>query len=306
MTPLYRRTFDAEALRREHAPRLRHPHKRAVWERLDGEWAGTVTVTRWGPVALPAEVGPPTEIEVARGHFDYAGPSDGVWHVNFADPNLFFAYGSGLLAQDELQVLEHPALALVREALVAEGLEARTQVGDDGTPVLVAGVERRGALDTRPDVTRPGGLYGNAFSQAPLREVFDALTVLRPPTITNLIAMAAPGYGRGAYSRDEVVAILLTAVTAFSAARAEGAVEVRSGFWGCGAFGGNRTMMITLQVLAARIAGVRLRLYAFNRDGMADANEGIATLGRVVRDDMAGTVDEIVALGLRWGVSDGN
>lgn len=306
MTPLFRRTYPAETLRREHAPRLDHPHKRAVWDCLDGEWAGTLTVTRWGPAPLPVDLGPPVEVGVTRGHFDYAGPSDGVWHVNFADPDLFYAYGTPLLAQDELQILEHPALALVREALLAEGLEARTEVRGAGTPVLVAGVERRGALDTRPAATRPRGLYGHRFAQAPIREVFEALTVLRPPTTTNLIAMAAPACGFGAYTEDEVRAILRTAATAFGAARAEGAVEVRSGFWGCGAFGGNRTMMIALQALAARIAGVRLRLYAFAEDGVADAEGGLAALGRVVRDDVAGTVDGIVGLGLRWGVSDGN
>lgn len=30
------------------------------------------------------------------------------WYVNFADRNLFGYYGGTLLAQDELQVLEHP------------------------------------------------------------------------------------------------------------------------------------------------------------------------------------------------------
>ena len=28
------------------------------------------------------------------------------WHVNFADPRLFVSYGSGLFAQDEMQVAE--------------------------------------------------------------------------------------------------------------------------------------------------------------------------------------------------------
>ncbi len=41
------------------------------------------------------------------------------WHVNFADPRLFTAYGLGLFAQDEMQVAEHPALGALREALHA-------------------------------------------------------------------------------------------------------------------------------------------------------------------------------------------
>ncbi len=34
------------------------------------------------------------------------------WHVNFADRHLFVAYGSPLMAQDEIQCMEHPVLGL--------------------------------------------------------------------------------------------------------------------------------------------------------------------------------------------------
>jgi hypothetical protein len=47
-----------------------------------------------------------------------------VWHVNFADPQLFVAYGSQLLAQDELQAAEHPLLGSIREALPRTLLDA--------------------------------------------------------------------------------------------------------------------------------------------------------------------------------------
>jgi len=36
------------------------------------------------------------------------------WYVNFADPRLFTAYGSGLFAQDEIQAAEHPILGHLR------------------------------------------------------------------------------------------------------------------------------------------------------------------------------------------------
>lgn len=51
------------------------------------------------------------------------------FHVNFADAVLFGFYGGSLLAQDELQVLELPLLACVREHLVGDATtadEART------------------------------------------------------------------------------------------------------------------------------------------------------------------------------------
>lgn len=46
-----------------------------------------------------------TSLGVREGMYDYA-PATGVagaveWQVNFADPRLFTAYGSGLFAQDE-------------------------------------------------------------------------------------------------------------------------------------------------------------------------------------------------------------
>ncbi len=31
---------------------------------------------------------------------------------------------------------------------------------------------------------------------------------------------------------------------------------IHTGFWGCGAFGGNRVLMTTLQILAAEMAGL--------------------------------------------------
>jgi len=128
MRCLLRRDYDAATLIRQHPPRLRHSHKRLVYELCGGdETSGSITVTRWAAVAPPATVElAATEIIAMAGHYDYAGDDRGVWHVNFADPQLFVAYGSPLLAQDELQAAEHPVLGSIREALVAEGQPALT------------------------------------------------------------------------------------------------------------------------------------------------------------------------------------
>ena len=50
------------------------------------------------------------------------------WHVNFADPLLFGAYGTAFFAQDEIQVAEHPALAALHEVLAALELPFLTVV----------------------------------------------------------------------------------------------------------------------------------------------------------------------------------
>lgn len=188
MRCLLRRDYDAARLIREHPPRLRHAHKQLVYELCDGSAAtGVITVTRWEAATLP-EMGVlmPTEIAVAMGGYDYAGSDRGVWHVNFADPQLFVAYGSPLLAQDELQAAEHPILGSIREALLAERTLAATEVNGVATPVLIIGAERRCTIETAPNLRagRARGLYGNLFAAASTDVVRRAVRVHRPPTRT--------------------------------------------------------------------------------------------------------------------------
>lgn len=299
MELLVRREIDAGELVRAHPPVIGHAHKRTVAERCGLQTSGPLTIARWRAGDIAAAWGA-TEVLAERGHYRYDAASDGVWHVNFADPALFVAYGSALLAQDELQCLEHPILGSVRELLDADD-HAWTEQRGVPTPVLVAGAERRCALDTRQ-------LYGNAFARASHDAVHAAVEVLAPPTRTNLLAIAAPAGGSGAYSREDLEQILVTAYTGFAAAVAESArlwpgapVEVRTGFWGCGAFGGNRHVMTILQIAAARLAGVaRLRFYAFD-----DAGQAVLAEARAFEagDDPIAAVH---ARGFRWGISDGN
>jgi len=324
LTCLVRREYDPGALLAAHPPILRHPHKRMLFDLACPPGAvhrGPIALTRWSAAALPARATlAPTEIAVVPGYYDYAGREDGVWHVNFADPQLFVAYGSALLAQDELQCVEHPLLGSLREALLAEGQPAVTEKDLQPTPVLIAGVERRCTFETAPDFEagRLYGLYGNRFAAAPAEHVRAAVHVHAAPRRSNLIAMAAPGGGRGPYFPAQLERILVTAYTAFAAAIAESrrawpdaAVEIRTGFWGCGAFGGNRHAMTLLQLLAARLAGVdRLQFHAFDDAGQRDFRTGAADLDRVIA---AGAADEPLAalqgrvddLDYAWGVSDG-
>lgn len=133
---------------REHPPVLRVPNKRTVFE-----------------VACPPGA-------VHEGMCDYA-PTPRVeraveWHVNFADTRLFTAYGTGLFAQDEMQVAEHPALGALREALNARRWPTLTEECGQATPVLVRGVQRRCRVQTDANAAegRPYGLYGNRFMMA--------------------------------------------------------------------------------------------------------------------------------------------
>lgn len=310
----------------EHPPVLRHPNKRLVFEiacPAGSAVSGTLTYTRWKAMPLPAEVAvraAAERVEARDGLYDYAPVPAGAvhWHVNFADPELFVAYGSALFAQDEVQVAEHPVLGALREALVAEGRRAVTVQDRVPAPVLVRGVERRCRIETGRNAAegRPDGLYGKAFAGASAEALRRAVTRLEPPTITNLIAMAAPAYGRGSYQAREVDFILTTAYTGFRAAVLEspGAGEsvpmvvVHTGFWGCGAFGGNRVLMAALQALAAEMAG--LHGMVLHTAGSAGAwTQAKAMLGELDSRTPASVpalIQQLVARRLEWGVSDGN
>jgi hypothetical protein len=138
------------ALLAAHPPRFVHPHKQRIAARLLAAPApaGDVGVTRWSLEALPVQLPPRWPTVVLREGFFRYDPADETpgtmhWQLNFADTHLFGFYAGDLLAQDELQVLEHPVLGAVREWLLADGHAAYTMEGGEPTPVLVTGAERR-------------------------------------------------------------------------------------------------------------------------------------------------------------------
>lgn len=323
--PIERLFFEASSLHRDYPPVWSDSNKRLVFEIACSSGypvEGEVGYARWPVQALPKHIPSFPGFTVRPGIFAYADPDEpGVvaWHLNFSDPDLFVAYGSSLLAQDELQVAEHPALGSVREALIAHGLPAAT-MDHRGypTPVTVTGVQRRCAIDTRPDPLggNPEGLYGNAFARASEDQVRRAVKSISPPTVSNILAMAAPPGGYGEYGRDEVVYILATAYAGFSAARAESRRLVpggsrtvtHTGFWGCGAFGGNRMLMTIIQALAGALAGMEIVFWAFDEEGAMLAREAYRRFRGLCEDDptVDSTVDRLVGERFLWGVSDGN
>ena len=331
LEPIERQIFDTAELMRVHPPVWRDRNKQVVAEVSCPPGAshrGRLVHTRWRQAPLPEALDPAAAARRIAGHpgfYDYAPAADlpGAveWHVNFADPSLFAYYSSGLFAQDEMQVAEHPALGALREALLAQGRPAVTVEAGAATPVLVMGVERRCAVATGadPDAGRPHGLYGNAFARADPAVVRRAASPVEPPTITNLIAMAAPAGGHGRYTAPEIEDVLATAYTAFRAAtiesaRAHGAdrpVAIHTGFWGCGAFGGNRVLMAALQALAAGMGGVHRLVF---HTGFGDGDRALAAALRVLTDDLAtgeampmgDVIAQLADLGFAWGVSDGN
>ena len=328
--PLQRRTYEAARLVRQHPPVLRHENKQllfAIGSPTGTAQSGRLEYSRWPESAPPS----PLELDAARinrmmvvrdGYYDYApvlDPSAGVeWHVNFADPNVFYAYGWVFFAQDEIQVAEHPILGSLREAIVAEGRPATTMADGRPTPVLVMGAERRISIDSTPGAGHggPSWIYGMAaFAAASPDAIRAATTRIDPPTISNIIAIAAPYGGRGRYTTEQIDLAISTAYSGFRTAVLESRrtggpdaqVEIHSGFWGCGAFGGDRVMMTLVQILAGDMAGLaRLVLHVGDPSGRTSVERALA-----LAHDFAATtsaselVDRIEALGLSWRVSDG-
>lgn len=206
-------------------------------------------------------------------------------------------------------MLEHPILGSLREYLLKlqhDRLELAPKTWDAGpTPYLIKGAQRCISFDT------VRGPYGNAFAKAPWDVIANFATLLVPPTLTNIVAMAAPAGGYGTYSKDEIRMILLTAFVGFAACRAEssGRSVVHTGNWGCGAFGGNPVLMALLQMAAATLAGLDELVYhtfepsytASYRRAEAMWHASPPTPGSRVED----FIDHISSIGFEWGMSNG-
>ena len=325
MEPLYRVSYPVAEVSRAYPPTLRNRNKQIVYDiacPLGTVSDGTITAARWAALSLPARVPaivPSCEVRADFFAYEPAQPDTVPWYLNFANVDMFAYYGGGLLAQDELQVAEHPCLASLRHALLHDNLSTLTVESGRPTPILIMGAQRRVSLATDPNAAefRPSGLYGNAFGRAPEDAIRMAARRLDPPTNTNIIAMEAPASGAGEYTRDQIHFILATAYTGLQAARIESTVDgspniqvvIHTGFWGCGAYGGNRILMTALQILAARLSGIgRLVFHTGDRKGLAQFQDAQKLLSDLYSQTTT-TDDLILRLydrGYRWGTGDGN
>ncbi|MBW4620767.1 MAG: hypothetical protein KME17_15605 [Cyanosarcina radialis HA8281-LM2] len=330
-TPICRHAFKAQTLVDSYPPKLKNKNKKIAYQIAcppSCTHSGEIVFARWRAMPLPEifiNSDDRTKLEERTGYFGYEPSNQNStqveWYLNFAHSDLFCAYGGPLFAQDEMQVVEHPALGSLREELLDAKIEPLTVESSQPTPVTIYGVERRCAISTdiNADLGRPFGLYGNNFARATPEAIQLATTALDPPTISNIVAIEAPPGGYGSYTDREIEYILVTAFTGFSAAQIESsshstsaAAIVQTGFWGCGAYGGNRILMALLQLLAARMAGIDRLVF---HTGEAKGSKNLATAREILDRDLApiGSAIELSALmraiqamEFQWGVSDGN
>ena len=175
-----------------------------------------------------------TRIEIKNQIFDYAPHSaDEVrYTVNFSDQKLFYFWRGALFAQDEMQVLEHPELGLLRDSLHVTDPGAIELDPKSFEVALIQNVRRLGAID-------PSRIYGNRFYISTQKQLEKAFK-FDHPTLSNILAMAAPQAGKAGarYSRGDIDALFLTALTGFSAVRMRHPghkLLIDTGCWGSGA-----------------------------------------------------------------------
>jgi hypothetical protein len=120
-------------------------------------------------------------------------------------------------------------------------------------------------------------VYGENFKEADLQLVRNIATPLQPGSKkSNLICMNAPHQWAnhlkpksGTYKIYEIRHVFRTAYTAFLGAKMKSGkdtkVVIHTGDWGCGKFGGSRTIMCFCQIAAARAAGIDTIYYHSNR-----------------------------------------
>ena len=318
-------TFDNATLFRDFPNTPYNANKKLVLSIAipDGyEHSGNLTVSAWQPGATlePVAITTSTVVEEHTGIYPYADTpasrNGAEWCVNFADRWLF-NYGEGnLLAQDELQIAEHPVSSCLRHAMADSTIEPLTRdrsKHDAPRPLLIRGILRHVHLDTTT------GLYGNAFAYAPADDVISACISLKPPTMSNIIAMDAPAGSEGVYTHETLLDIWTTALTSFYGAVSEAKTcngdasecTIHTGWWGTGAYGGNRTLMAIMQVIAARAAGVtRLVFHTVDSAGAADfaaayALPGLETFLHAETLDPKAFLHYCAAQNFRWGVSNG-
>jgi len=65
-------------------------------------------------------------------------------------------------------------------------------------------------------------------------------------------------------------------------------VRIHTGHWGCGAYGGNKSLMAILQIIAAEAAGVRLMYHTLDQEGEQAVKNGIRILHEMLRNIRAG------------------
>jgi hypothetical protein len=143
----------------------------------------------------------------------------------------------------------------------------------------------------------------------------------------NIIAIEAPKYGQGPYTFEQIKYILQECYTAYSAAKSLAQKTyalnnqrnsnsniktfIHSGWFGCGAYGGNRIIMIVLQILAGKMAGIdKLIIHTVTSNFQEEIRAAETCLRNIFSNNpsslsMDNVIDKILTENFQWGLSNG-
>eukprot|EP01012_Entosiphon_sulcatum_P009914 TRINITY_DN15701_c0_g1_i1.p1 TRINITY_DN15701_c0_g1~~TRINITY_DN15701_c0_g1_i1.p1 ORF type:complete len:767 (+),score=115.82 TRINITY_DN15701_c0_g1_i1:73-2373(+) len=294
--------------------------------------SGNLHFSRWSTLMVPTTLPEPethlTQFVMREDAFQYApmarcdlrADDTAVvveWYPNFSGPTLFEHYSTHSVRQDDLQVMEHPVLASVREWLKSEAADQARTVAEFPTPILMRGAQRYVELriDRNETEGRPNGFFGeHHFVHAPLDAVRSAAKFLSPQRVTNIYAMAAPQGGKAKYTQEHILHTFLMVYSAFLATRFESTETVKAGTpvhlvvhtgnWGTGAFLGNAVLMALLQLLAAQAARVdTLVFHTFAPEFSKKYALAMEILDSLTRDrpvHLPAVIERIYQMGFNW------
>jgi hypothetical protein len=170
-------------------------------------------------------------------------------------------------------------------------------------------------------------IIGNNFSSSSKSTVLKSYKYFPQPQTINIIAIEAPKYGQGTYTRQQINYILQACYTAYSAAKTLANVTYRlkygrisntqlkthihTGWFGCGAYGGNRSIMIILQIVAAKMAGIDEVIFHTVTDSCQQekrvANVWLKNMFDSGQDQLSinEVIEKIAMENFQWGQSNG-
>lgn len=174
-------------------------------------------------------------------------------------------------------------------------------------------------------------IYGNKFQSATEDDLREAFNKQEPPQTVNLIAIEALSYGQGDYTRDQIRFLLDTCYSGFKAAQIlalktfrlnKGAhissrrggrntaihdirTIVHTGFWGCGAYGNNKLLILVVQCLAAHWAMIDKLVFHLQSDEYAklvtDAQAIVDSLAKIA--DVNQVIEDLYNRKFQWDKS---
>lgn len=282
----------------------------------------TINITRWNTENIPEYItNKQLKIQVINDIYQYTQKDDSYtsWHVNFADGDLFIAYGSDLFAQDEHQVMEHPILANIKEMLLDFSksnniYDPNTRNYDKkpyfSTPILIKNAQRIFSIDTKPNEESNNGIYGQYFSLSSFDEIQKRTIIIKNKQFSNIIAMEAFSCSKGFYKKEQIEDMFITSYTSFKAAKqiSSSKVSINTGNWGTGVYGGNKIINALIQLLAAMCAEVdEIIFHTLDTKSFNETSSLFKSFTeKDEKIDLNNIFCELVKMNFKWNHGDGN